>query len=203
MIKKSLYVACAASILSASATMCYKKEHLDPSTIENIALSGGECKDTYSVNDMKKNGYVVDSMKIQNGTNGFNYIYVFQKEKAQNFQLSSNNEGLTDEQLMQRLEKIQTKQIEIKKEEKRITDMAKGKNLYESTCKRCHGDGTKRAYNTARALKSMTLEQMQVSIRDIANGEQNNGMGLLMVPYANMLSSQELKDVYSYLNRTK
>jgi len=202
MIKKSLYVACAASILNASATMCYKKEHLDPSTIENIALSGGECKDTYSVNDMKKNGYVVDSMKIQNGTNGFNYIYVFQKDKAQDFKLSTNA-NLTDEQLLKRLEKIQTKQIEIKKEEKRITDMAKGKNIYDSTCKRCHGDGTKRAYNTARALKSMTLEQMQVSIRDIANGEQDNGMGILMMPYANLLSSQDLKDVYNYLNRTK
>jgi len=202
MIKKSLYVACAASILNASATMCYKKEHLDPSTIENIALSGGECKDTYSVNDMKKNGYVVDSMKIQNGTNGFNYIYVFQKDKAQDFNLSTNA-NLTDEQLLKRLEKIQTKQIEIKKEEKRITNMAKGKNIYDSTCKRCHGDGTKRAYNTARALKSMTLEQMQVSIRDIANGEQDNGMGILMMPYANLLSSQDLKDVYNYLNRTK
>ena len=202
MIKKSLYVACAASILNASATMCYKKEHLDPSTIENIALSGGECKDTYSVNDMKKNGYVVDSMKIQNGTNGFNYIYVFQKDKAQDFKLSTNA-NLTDEQLLKRLEKIQTKQIEIKKEEKRITNMAKGKNIYDSTCKRCHGDGTKRAYNTARALKSMTLEQMQVSIRDIANGEQDNGMGILMMPYANLLSSQDLKDVYNYLNRTK
>ena len=54
MLKKSLYVMCTASILSAATTMCYKKDHLDPSTIETIPLDGGECAGKLSVNQMKK-----------------------------------------------------------------------------------------------------------------------------------------------------
>jgi len=203
MIKKSLYVICTASLLSASATMCYKKDHLDPSTIETVALSGGECKDAYSVEDMKKNGYAVDSMKIQNGTNGFNYIYVFQKDTPQNLQLLSATGNITDDELMQRLEKIQTKQVEIKKEEQRITTMANGKNLYESTCKRCHGDGSISAYNLARPLKEMSLEEMEIAMRDYQVGGKDNGMAILMQPYATLVTKKDIEGIYNYLQTIK
>ena len=204
MIKKSLYVVCTASILSASATMCYKKEHLDPSTIENIALSGGECKDTYSVNDMKKNGYIVDSMKIQNGTNGFNYIYVFQKDTVKNFEsLSSGTNNLTDAELMTRLEKLQTKQKEKIEKEKVISSMVNGKTIYETTCKRCHGDGSISAYNLARPLNDLTLEDMQIAMRDYQNGNKDNGMAILMQPYASLTTKKDIDGIYNYLKTIK
>ncbi|MDC0933365.1 cytochrome c [Arcobacteraceae bacterium] len=204
MIKKSLYMLCTASILSASATMCYKKEHMDPSTIEKVALNGGECNGTLSVVDMKKNGYQIDSMKIQDGKDGFNYIYVFNKN-TQNTMALANTSGiiLTDAELTARLEKIQEAKKVKKVEKDKVSSVDNGKKIYDTTCKKCHGDGTIKAYNYTRALKTMTLEEMQISIRDISNGEQNNGMGILMQPYANMITAKEIVDIYNYLNQIK
>ena len=203
MIKKSLYLICTASVLSASATMCYKKEHLDPSTIETIALSGGECKDKLSVNDMKKNGYQVDSMKIQEGKSGFNYIYVFQKEtkNIQNVSLSSNT--LTDEELTARLENIQKKKEARIEKEEMVASIDSAKNLYEDTCRRCHGDGTISAYNLSRPLKDLSLEDMQIAVRDYSNGSKDNGMAILMQPYANTLTKKDVKAIYNYLKTIK
>ena len=203
MIKKSLYLICTASVLSASATMCYKKEHLDPSTIETIALSGGECKDKLSVNDMKKNGYQVDSMKIQEGKSGFNYIYVFQKEtkNIQNVSLSANT--LTDEELTARLENIQKKKKEKIEKEEMIASIDSAKSLYEDTCRRCHGDGTISAYNLSRPLKDLSLEEMDIAIRDYTNGSKDNGMAILMQPYANTLTKKDVKAIYNYLKTIK
>ena len=202
MIKKSLYLICTASVLSASATMCYKKEHLDPSTIENIALSGGECKDKLSVNDMKKNGYQVDSMKMQNGKTGFNYIYVFQKNSTNN-QIVSFGNGLTDEELTARLENIQKKKKEKIEKEEMVASIDSAKNLYEDTCRRCHGDGTISAYNLSRPLKDLSLEEMQISIRDYSNGTKDNGMAILMQPYANLVTTKDVKDIHNYLKTIK
>ena len=202
MIKKSLYLICTASVLSASATMCYKKEHLDPSTIENIALSGGECKDKLSVNDMKKNGYQVDSMKMQNGKTGFNYIYVFQKNSTNN-QIVSFGNGLTDEELTARLENIQKKKKAKIEKEEMVASIDSAKNLYEDTCRRCHGDGTISAYNLSRPLKDLSLEEMQISIRDYSNGTKDNGMAILMQPYANLLIKKDIDGIYNYLKTLK
>ena len=202
MIKKSLYLICTASVLSASATMCYKKEHLDPSTIETIALSGGECKDKLSVNDMKKNGYQVDSMKIQEGKNGFNYIYVFQKNTTNQKVVSFGN-GLTDEELTARLENIQKKKKAKIEKEEMVASIDSAKKLYEDTCRRCHGDGTIRAYNLSRPLKDLTLEDMEVSIRDYSNGTKDNGMAVLMQPYVNLVTTKDVKAIYNYLKTIK
>ena len=205
MIKKSLYMICTASILSASVTMCYKKDHVDPSTIETIALSGGECNDKLSVNDMKKNGYQIDSMKIQNGTSGFNYIYVFQKESVKN-QIQATaplTSGLTDAQLTARLEKIQKKQKIKKEKEKVISSIENGKNIYESTCKRCHGDGSISAYNLAKPLNELSLEDMQDAISQYTNGTKDNGMAILMQPYSNLITSKDVEGIYNYLKTLK
>ncbi len=205
MIKKSLYMICTASILSASVTMCYKKDHVDPSTIETIALSGGECNDKLSVTDMKKNGYQIDSMKIQNGVSGFNYIYVFQKETAQK-QIQAVVpivNGLSDAQLTAQLEKIQKKQIEKKEKEKVISSTENGKNIYEDTCKRCHGDGSISAYNVAEPLNSLSLDDMQIAIRDYGNGTKDNGMAILMQPYASLVTTKDVEGIYNYLKTLK
>jgi cytochrome c553 len=201
MLKKSLYMICTASLLSAATTMCYKKDHLDPSTIENTSLEGGKCAGKRSVTDMKKDGYIVDSMKLQNGTDGLNYIYVFEK-KHLNTPVYSNK-TVTDAQLTAQIEKIQkTKELQ-KVTDKAVDSLEDGKRVYETTCKSCHGDGTISAYNTARPLKSLTLEEMQISIREYSNGGKDNGMAILMIPYATSITSNELKAVYNYLHTVK
>ena len=203
MLKKSLYVMCTASLLSAATTMCYKKDHLDPSTIENIALDGGVCAGKLSVQAMQKDGYEIDSMKLQEGKKGFNYIYVFTKNTQKTGINTTSGVNLTDAELTARLENIQKKQKKEVEVKRKISTLADGKELYETTCKRCHGDGTIRAYNTARPLKEMSLEDMQVSIRDYTNGSKDNGMSVLMIPYANTLTKKDIDSVYNYLNTIK
>lgn len=204
MLKKSLYLACTASLLAASTTMCYKKEHLDPSTIETIALDGGVCAGEKSVGDMKKNGYIIESLKLQNETSGTTYLYVFKKE-TENISKTAAvvTSSITDEQLTARLEAIEEKK-EIKKvEEETVSSLENGENIYNSTCKSCHGDGTIRAYSTARPLLDLSLEDMEISMRDYANGSKDNGMGMLMTPYVNLVTKDDIKGIYTYLQTLK
>ena len=53
MIKIALSTALCAVLASASTTMCFKKDQMDPSTIETVALDGGECQGMFSVSDIK------------------------------------------------------------------------------------------------------------------------------------------------------
>lgn len=62
--------------LSAQTTICYKKDWKSPSTIETTKLEGGECKGELSFAQMKKNGWKLKDLKIENGEKGLNYIYV-------------------------------------------------------------------------------------------------------------------------------
>ncbi|MGB5793881.1 c-type cytochrome, partial [Poseidonibacter sp.] len=151
----------------------------------------------------QKDGYQIDSMKLQDGKNGFNYIYIFSINTQNTMPMATAGVVLTDAQLTARLEKIQAKQKVEEEQKQTVSSFEHGKKVYETTCKRCHGDGTIKAYNKARPLKSLSLEQMELSIRDIANGSQDNGMAMLMKPYADMISGQEIKDVYNYLNTVK
>jgi len=201
MLKKSLYLACTASLLAASTTMCYKKEHLDPSTIETIALDGGECAGEKSVLDMKNQGYIIESLKLQNETKGMSYVYVFKKENEIKKEVVTSR--ITDEQLTARLEAIEKKK-EIKKvEEKTVSSLENGENIYNSTCKSCHGDGSIRAYSTARPLNDLSLEEMEISMRDYANGSKDNGMAMLMTPYVNLVTEEDIKGIYNYLQTLK
>lgn len=201
MLKKSLYIICTASILSATSTMCYKKNHLDPSTIENISLDGGKCEGKLSLNDMKKDGYIIDSMKLQKVTDGFTYIYILDKKSVKIEEIKPL--GISDTQLTAQLNKIKEAK-EIKKEKEDISSsLKKGKKIYETTCKQCHGDGTIRAYNSARPLRDLTLEEMQLSIRDYTNDEKDNGMAIIMKPYADSLMIEDVKNIKIYIDTLK
>jgi len=205
MLKKSLFVLSTACLLSASTTMCYKKNHIDPSTISSVVLDGGACDGKYSVEDMKKNGYNVDSMKLQNATDGLTYIYVFKKENVVVKKAATT--GITNAELKAQLkEQIQ----EIKKEtaieeEKEIvkSSLQEGEKLYNTTCKSCHGDGSIRAYSTSRPLNDLSLEDMKEAIRDYTNGNKDNGMAMIMSPYANSTTSSDIESVYNYLQTLK
>jgi len=198
MLKKSLYIACTATLLSASTTMCYKKDHIDPSTIDTVVLDGGECNGKLSVKDMKKKGYIVDSMKLQNGTNGLNYIYIFKKE-FQNKKEVVTKSTISDAQLTAQLEKI-AKAKELKKEKEAVvSSFEDGKKSYNRLCRSCHGDGTISAYNTARPLKELSLDDMKEAIRDYTNGTKDNGMAIIMAPNASLVTQKDIENIYKYL----
>jgi len=177
MLKKSLYFLSCVSLLSASTTMCYKKNHIDPSSIETIALDGDKCDGKLSVVDMKKDGYQVDTMKIQNtkSDDRFNYIYVFKKDEK-------NQKKIDDTKL----------------------SVEDGKKIYKLHCIRCHGKNANiEAYGSAKALNSLTLEDMEISIRDYRLDRKDNGMAILMKPFSELLGSSDIKKVYDYIQTLK
>jgi len=62
--------------LSAKSTVCYKKEWTKPSSIESIALDGGECDGKLSLYQMQNKGWFIEDIKIKSGNKGLNYTYV-------------------------------------------------------------------------------------------------------------------------------
>jgi len=87
------------------------------------------------------------------------------------------------------------------KKKKDIKDAKEeGKKLYISTCQRCHGTkGEIEASNTSKALNKMTLEEMEVSIREYTIDNKDNGMAILMNPYSDSLSDDDLYNIDQYL----
>ncbi len=187
MLKKSLLILSVVSLLNGSSTMCFKKDHTDPDTIETIPLKGGICNNEKSVIDMKKDGYSVEDIKISNGDTGLNYIYIF---KQDNKKVISSKEEIKE-------------QIQAIKDDEKKVDLIAGEKIYKNTCNRCHGDGTISAYNKARPLANLTIEDIEVSIRAYSLDEKDNGMAMLMKPIANSLMSNDIKNVAAYIQTLK
>ncbi len=187
--------------LFAQTTMCFKENHTSMATIESTTLDGGLCSSSKTVQDMKKDGWSVDDIKIEKSSNGNNYIYIFKKEEAS---LSSLDEEKLEQRIMQRLEirKEEEKAAKIVAVKERMSKS--GKELYINKCQTCHGGKANLTpYNSSRALIDLTLQDMQLAIRDYKIDEYDRGYAMIMRPYANMLTSQKMKEVYSYIKTLK
>ena len=190
--------------LLADTTMCFKENHKSMSTIENTALDGGVCNSKFSVNDMKAKGWNVDDIKISQTTNGMNFIYILKTPVSQMATQSnfSGNQADMEARIMDKLEKkkeAEKKAIEVKA----IQDAAiNGEKTYVNKCQSCHGtNGEKNAYNTSRPLKDLSIEDMSVAIRDYKLGNKNSGNAVIMTPYANYVNENDIKGIYSYLQK--
>ena len=69
------------SIIYAKTTTCYKNDWNSVSTIEDVALDGGECNGKYSLVDMKKDGWIVADIKIESNQNKLSYKYFLIKDE--------------------------------------------------------------------------------------------------------------------------
>jgi cytochrome c553 len=189
------------SSLFADTTMCFKENHQSMSTIENTALDGGLCNGKFTVNDMKAKGWNVDDIKISQSPNGMNFIYIL---KTATTQVSSNFTGTQAQMEANILAKLEKKKeaeekAKIEKELKDATILAQ--ELYTTKCQSCHGaNGEKRAYNTSRPLKDLSVEEMTQSIKNYKVGNVNTINGNIMTPYANFLDTNEIKGIHNYLN---
>ncbi|MCG3718456.1 hypothetical protein L5F50_04635, partial [Aliarcobacter butzleri] len=98
----------------ADTTMCFKENHSSMSTIENIPLNGGACAGKFSVNDMKKQGWAVDDIKISQTPTGMNFIYILKTPTAQQFGTTQfvGNQAQMEANILAKLE--QKKQAEEK-----------------------------------------------------------------------------------------
>ena len=193
-----------ASSIFADTTMCFKENHQSMSTIENTPLDGGLCAGKNTIADMKAKGWNVDDIKISQTANGMNFIYILKTPVSQAVTSSnfSGNQADMEARIMDKLEKkkeAEKKAIEVKA----IQDAAiNGEKTYVNKCQSCHGtNGEKNAYNTSRPLKDLSIEDMSVSIRDYKLGNKTSGNAIIMTPYANYVNENDIKGIYSYLQK--
>ncbi|MGE4381884.1 MAG: cytochrome c [Arcobacter sp.] len=184
----------------AETTMCFK-ENASMSTIEKTPLDGGVCNGKFSVNDMKAKGWSVDDIKISQSQTGMNFIYILKTASApvQSSQFVGNQAQM-EANILAKLEA--KKEAEEKaKVEKELKDAAViAKELYTNKCQTCHGaNGEKSAYNTARPLKDLSVEDMQESIKNYKVGKVDSMNANIMAPYANFVDYKEIKGIHAYL----
>ncbi len=201
-------VLCATLGVAASTTMCFIKDHTDPSNIETTPLEGGECKGMFTVEDMKKQGYDVGDIKITVGNSGMNYMYVFNKQTVvignANTKAAPGTQVLTKEQLKSYLNELKEEEELAKRKKEEMGDIKLGKEIYTSQCIRCHGEKADiSAYNVARPLNTLTFEDMENAIEDYDLDRRKGNYVMLMKPYASSLTDYKLKGVASYIRTLK
>ena len=184
----------------AETTMCFK-ENASMSTIEKTPLDGGVCNGKFSVNDMKAKGWSVDDIKISQSSTGMNFIYILKIASApvQSSQFVGNQTQM-EANILAKLEA--KKEAEEKaKVEKELKDTAVlAKELYRNKCQTCHGaKGEVSAYNKARPLKDLSVEDMQESIKNYKVGKVDSMTANVMTPYASFIDYKEIKGIHAYL----
>jgi len=186
-----------ATIATAQTTMCFKENHKSMTTIETVNLSGGECQNQKSVQDMKKEGWSIADINIDKTKNGANYIYIFKKEETN---LSSINEKALEEKILNRLEERKKQEIATKKKQAYIRKSKSGEKLYNNKCISCHGkNGELKARGVSRPINDLNLQDFILSIQGYNNGNYDRGMAFVMKPYATLMTNQDIKNVYVYL----
>jgi len=180
----------------SSTTMCFKENYSSINTIEVTALDGGVCASKKSVEDMRKSGWVIDDIKITPTNDGSNYVYIFKK----NTPLANIGERKLEEKILSKLQKRKEEKSELKKRKILETMSKDGRRIYLDKCQRCHGAKAQlRAYGTSRPLIKLSLSDLQVAIRNYVIEDYSRGKAFIMRPYAVMLKSQDIKNIYSYI----
>ena len=191
--------------LLADTTMCFKEGHSSMATIENIALEGGTCAGKYSIKDMKAKGWSVDDIKISQGSNGMNFIYILKDGKTVQPIYSSNISGNSADMEARILEKIEKKKEEEKKAkelERRVSLQEDGEKIYIAKCQSCHGEkGELQAKGFSRPLNTLSQDDMRSSISGYQNGTYNRGMANIMQPISSTITFETLEKVSAYLNK--
>ena len=198
MTKKSLLaitIALFTTSMMAETTMCFKSNWNDPSTVETTIMSGGKCADLNSIEQMKKNGWSVDDIKISSGKEGMNFMYILKK---------GGMVALSDSDLENRLNKLQDKR-EIAKKEADVKEASlNGEKVYVKRCQSCHGEkGNIEAYNTSKKISTMSIEEIKIAFREYSNNQKDNGMGLIMKPYTSLVFGNDLDAVAKYIQTLK
>ncbi len=188
--------------LFADTTMCFKENHKSMSTIENTPLDGGICASKYSVADMKAKGWSVDDIKISQTANGMNFIYILKTASSvQATPVIAGNQADMEARILEKLEKKKVEEQKAKVEKELKDASIDAQKIYTSKCQTCHGtNGEKKAYNSSRPLKDLSLEEMEESIKDYKNGNKNSGNATIMAPYASFIDYKEIKGIHAYLS---
>jgi cytochrome c553 len=182
--------------------MCFK-ENASMTTIESTPLNGGACNGKYTVNDMKAKGWSVDDIKISQTANGMNFIYILKTASSvQATPVIAGNQADMEARIIEKLEKKKVEEQKAKVEKELKDAQIDAQKIYTSKCQTCHGEnGEKKAYNSSRPLKDLSLEDMEESIKDYKNGTKNSGNATIMAPYASFVDYKEIKGIHAYINK--
>jgi len=188
----------------ADTTMCFKENHASMSTIENTALNGGACEGKYSINDMKAKGWIVDDIKISQSANGMNFIYIL---KTPNSSIQpvvagniSGNSADMEARILAKLEAKKEAEEKAKVEKELQEAKIDAKELYINKCQSCHGINGELSKSSSRALKNLTIEQMEESIKDYKLGRIDRMTATTTAPiHTNNLDTKTIKGIYAYL----
>lgn len=192
----------------ADTTMCFKENHTSMSTIENTALNGGACNGKYSINDMKKKGWIVDDIKISQSATGMNFIYILktatssvQPVIAPNV---SGNQADMEARIIAKLEQKKIAEEKAKVEEELKEAEIDAQNIYVNKCLSCHGTKGETSKSGSRALKDLSVEQMEESIKDYKLGRVDRMSATTTAPiHTNNLDTRTIKGIHTYLNNLK
>jgi cytochrome c553 len=76
--------------------------------------------------------------------------------------------------------------------------------MYIAKCQSCHGvNADKTPYSTSRKLNTLTQEEIETSIKNYSIGDNVTGYEMIMKPYADILNSQKIKEIYEYIQTIK
>lgn len=200
MLKKSIIISAIVlasfSYAHAQTTMCFKQNHKDLMTIENTNLDGGECQGSKSANEMKKEGWVIDDIKMTPSDAGTNFVYVFKK----NTNISNIDQAALEEQIIRRMQAKEEAEVEKQKEELFAQNSKAGEQLYVNKCAVCHGEkGELKARGASRPINTLDHNDFKASIRDYTIGNKDSSLSIIMKPYADMMDYNDIRNVYIYL----
>ena len=189
--------------LLADTTMCFKENHQSMATIENTPLDGGACAGKNTVNQMKAKGWSVDDIKISQTATGMSFIYILKNGVVPTATTSfTGNQAQMEANIIAKLEKKKEEEIKAKEIQEVQEATINGEKIYTNKCQTCHGaNGEKSAYNSARPLKSLSVEDMEESIKNYKNGRVDSSTATIMTPYASYLDSKTVKGIHAYLNK--
>ena len=190
---------CGASLL-ADTTMCFKENHPSMATIETVPLNGGACGGKYSINDMKKKGWLVDDIKI----NGSSYIYILKTQDHGKTMAGVAPSGISQEQMeaniLAKLESKQEAEEQAAIEKANETMLAEAKVLYINQCQSCHGEKGDKTKGNSK-LKNVIQKDMEQALRDYELGISEEKRSSIYGPaHINFLNNSSIKGIKAYLD---
>lgn len=195
-ITSKLLLASLISTFSYSQTiMCFIENHKDLTTLETTSLTGSSCENK-SLTELKKDGWLVDDIKINNNNN---YIYILKKGSIQSEFSSNINQEELEKKVLAKLERKQ-KEEKLEKELKaKIKAATEGKNLYVNKCQSCHGEKGMQEPSFSRKIATLSEEELKDTLQGYKNSTYDRGSAFEMKPYSFAISSSEIPNVYQYL----
>lgn len=185
--------------LFADITMCFKENHPSLTTIEDVPLNGGACEGKYSINDMKKKGWVIEDIKI----NGSNYVYILKTQDHGKTVAGVAPSGVSQEQMEANiLAKLEAKQeaeaaAKIAKEAEEVS--ADARDIYISQCQNCHGEKGELNKGGTR-LKDLSIADMEAAVKDYKLGTGDKASSIYGPTHINFLDDKRIKSIKAYLD---